>query len=204
MLTPDDGGSGRRTRRYLGESSRWRHYDPELFDHLSAALRKDARPSVELIETADVLPNATFFSEEVPDNAWSRAAWSERMLRLQRYGHRVPRSGQRPRGASKPVGSKDSSKYVTWDEVERLWRTGSSILIYQHYRREKRDTFAKRLAAGTAVATAWRRVEGFGTAHVLFLLAVQPKHVEPSEMRSSSICRAGRARYTPSGFWRRD
>ena len=67
---------------------------------------------------------------------------------------------------------------MTWDEAERLWRTGSSVLIYQHYRREKRDAFVNRLARELRSRLPSASVEGFSTAHVLFLLAVQPKHVD--------------------------
>jgi hypothetical protein len=77
--------------------------------------------------------------------------------------------------ASKPVGRKGSSKYVTWRELRGLWETGCSILIYQHFRRESRAAFATRMASELREHTGARFIEELRTPHVLFLLAIQER-----------------------------
>ncbi len=79
---------------------------------------------------------------------------------------------------SKPIGRKGSSKYVTWDEIKGLWNAGNSLLIYQHFRREPRDTFVQRMAHELLNRTGADFVETFRTPHVLFLLAAQDRHVQ--------------------------
>ena len=177
MLTPDDGGTDGRLRRYLSEPQRWRHHDPELYTHLEEVLDNDAQPSVGLIERAAVLDHATFFSDLVPDDSWGRASWAQRMCNSMSGCDLVfldPDNGFEVR--SRPIGRTGSSKYAAWHEVEQLWGNASSVLVYQHYCRERRDTFAHRLADEMRARTGASAVEGFSTPHVLFLLAIQPKH----------------------------
>jgi hypothetical protein len=50
------------------------------------------------------------------------------------------------------------------------------VLVYQHYGRERRDSFALRLVGDMRQRTGSSFVEGFTTPHVLFLLAAQPHH----------------------------
>ncbi|MBM3316892.1 MAG: hypothetical protein FJY75_03475 [Candidatus Eisenbacteria bacterium] len=58
-------------------------------------------------------------------------------------------------------------------------RTGSSacsLLIYQHFPREPRAAFARRMVYALRVHTEARRIAALRTAHVLFLLAAQGRH----------------------------
>jgi hypothetical protein len=179
MLTPDDGSSDGGFRRYLSEPDKWRRHDPELFDHLASALADVATPAVAMIEDADVLPDARYFCDIVPDDRPGRQRWSERLVGECGGADVVfldPDNGFEV--ASTPVGHKGSSKYALWSEVERLWEVGSSVLVYQHYCREPRGSFAARLTGEMRRHTGAHFVEGFGTPHVLFLLAAQPRQVE--------------------------
>lgn len=182
MLTADDGRTDGGFRRYLQQPDRWRHYDPILFDWLSAALAPGSAPSVALVEQAGVLPRATFFSEFVPDGRDARRAWGERLAQATSGADLVfldPDKGfEIP---SKPIGRKGSSKYAAWHEIERLWEAGSSVLVYQHFCRERRDPFTSRIAAELRRRTGAAFVEAFRTPHVLFLLAAQPPHREVFE-----------------------
>ncbi len=187
MLTPDDGGTDGGFRRYLQQPHKWRHYDPLLFDHLSAALASGSTPAVALVGEADVLSRAAFFSELVPDGRDARIDWSNGLAQAASGADLVfldPDNGLEV--PSKPIGRKDSSKYVAWDEVERLWNAGSSLLIYQHFCREERDLFTSRLAAELRRRTGAAFVEAFTTAHVLFLLAGQLRHAEGFEKAIAS------------------
>ena len=93
---------------------------------------------------------------------------------------------------SKPMGRKGSSKYVAWDEIEALWEQGCSLLIYQHFPREEREAFARRLADKLRARTKAPLVDGFRTPHVLFLLAAQERHAA----RLRSVARMLSPRWT--------
>jgi hypothetical protein len=177
MLTADDGGRDGTLREYLRQPERWRHSDPDLFDGLQSLLQRAAAPAVSLIEGSGLLPGASFYSIEVPDRRLGRDAWREGLLASAKDVDLVfldPDNGVEV--PSKPVGHIGSSKYVTWDEVAGLWDIGCSVLIYQHFPREPRDVFARRIVGKLRDMTGARLVEAFETAHVLFLLALQDRH----------------------------
>jgi hypothetical protein len=182
MLTPDDGSTDRGFRTYLDRPGEWRHRDPELFDMLASALGGDDAPGVALLERSELFPRSRYFSEIVPDDRFARGVWASR-LQVVTAGADLafldPDNGLQI--ASAPVGRKDSGKFAMWSEVEALWTAGSSVLIYQHFRREQRDTFAQRMMAELRERTGAPLVEAFRTPHVLFLLAGQERHREVLE-----------------------
>jgi len=180
MLTPDDGGRDGMLRSYLQAPGKWRRYDPELFDGLARMLRSAASPSVSLMERSALLPGTRYYGAMVPDGRPERAVWRRGLLHAAAAADLVfldPDNGIEV--PSKPPGRKGSCKYVTWREVELLWDAGCSLLVYQHFRRERRDAFASRLLSELRQRTGARFAEAFRTAHVLFLLAAQEAHVEP-------------------------
>jgi hypothetical protein len=177
MLTPDDGSRDGGRRSYLQDPGAWKRYDPELFTGLAALLRAAPAPDVSLIETSALLPRTSCYSAVVPDSAVERDAWRRGLLEKARDADLVfvdPDNGIEV--PSKPVGRKGSSKYVTWQEIEELWRTGCSVLIYQHFRREIRTAFAARMVSDLREHTGARFVAAFRTSAVLYLLAAQERH----------------------------
>lgn len=186
MLTPpDEKRVDRKTSDdgkfvgYLNERSRWRQYDEDLFDHLHSSVVVNKTRSVEAIERSTLLPKATFFSEVVPDEKQRRETWGRRLVDVcaasdlafldPDNGIEVP---------SKPIGGKNSSKYVAWNEIRDLWRGGCSLLIYQHFHRVKRDIFTPLMSQKLAKALGGARVQAFLAGQVLFLLAIQHRHCE--------------------------
>ena len=201
MLTPDDGSQDGGFRSYLGAPGRWRHYDPALFDGLAALLQPAAEPAVTLLERSDLLSGATYYSDVVPDGSAERDVWRQNLLEAARNvelafvdpdnGIEVP---------SNPVGRKNSSKYVTWSELEALWNAGCSLLIYQHFRREKREAFAQRLVSDLRERTRANFVKAFRTPHVLFLLAAQDRHVTRFQKAISLVARQWKGQIEPMGL----
>jgi hypothetical protein len=188
ILTPDDGGQDGRSRSYLRQPERWRGYDPELYDGLVSLLESATRPAVSLMERSQLLPNTRYYSALVPDRREDRAAWGRDLLDAARdiewvfldpdNGIEVP---------SKRIGRRGSSKYVAWQEVQGLFNAGCSLLIYQHFRREPRDTFAQRLVSELGRRTRAPVTHAFRTPHVLFLLAAQDRHASHCEQLVSKV-----------------
>ena len=177
MLTPNDGSGDGRIRAYLDTPERWRHYDPGLYDGLRSLVGRGAVPDVTLMERSNLISDTMYYSKIVPDKRSPRDTWRQGMFDAAQGADLVfvdPDNGLEV--PSKPIGRKGSSKYVTWNEVERLWGAGSSILIYQHFRREKRDAFTSRMVSELALLTRARYTAAFRTPNVLFLMAVQQRH----------------------------
>lgn len=180
MLTPDDGGTDGGLRRHLHAPERWKHLDPALYDGLASALAPDVPRRVSLIEDSGLLPRASFFSRVVPDARSDRDLWRRALLAAATGAQLVfldPDNGIEV--ASKPIGRKDSSKFVAWNEIQDLWDAGHSLLIYQHFRRARRNDFTRQMVADLRSRTRAGLVEAFRTPHVLFLLAAQPQHEAP-------------------------
>jgi hypothetical protein len=179
MLTPDDGGPDGKKREYLETPDTYGRYDRPLFNGLLGLLRSTSQPSVSLIEGSDLLPRASYYSAVVPDTRQERDAWRDGLLHASKDVDLVfldPDNGIEVK--SKPIGRKGSSKYVRWNEIKGLWDAGSSLLIYQHFRRERHETFPQRMAEELRSRINADFVEAFRTDYVLFLLAAQDRHVQ--------------------------
>ena len=180
MLTRDERNDGLRDgelRSYLDEPDRWQRFDPELYRGLRNLLETNASRRVALIEQSPLLGPARYFSDIVPDDADHRGAWAKKLERASSRSELVfldPDTGLEV--PSQPYGRKGSSKYLYWREVQQIWRTGASVLIYQHFPHEKRTTFISRIAKELRKKTSSSLVEAFSTPRVLFLLASQREH----------------------------
>lgn len=177
MLTPDDLSTDGKFISYLEEPGKWSRHDPVLFQKLKALLSSGEKRRVSLIEYADLLPKAGYFSSLVPDTASSRGQWFKQLAQRGQECDFVfldPDNGMEIE--SRAYGRKGSSKYLYWHEVDALWKSGKSMLIYQHFIREKRPVFVQRMLEALGGVTPGSFVEAFSTPHVVFLMALQPQH----------------------------
>jgi hypothetical protein len=109
---------------------------------------------VSLIENSELLPEAKYFSDHAPDSASDRILWFSLLTERAQENDLIFLDPDNGLGVkSKPYGRKGSSKYIYWHEVEVLWSTGKSLLIYQHFIREKRFNFIQRMLDATRSAT---------------------------------------------------
>ena len=177
MLTPDDQRADGNFVSYLEDSAKWARYDPDLFRHLKEMLSPGATRHVGLMESTSLLSGAKYFSSVVPDSAKDRSAWFLSLLEQSQGRELVfldPDNGLEIK--SRPYGRKYSSKYLFWREVEALWSSGKSLLIYQHFTREKRTHFIGRKLDELRRSAPRSLVEAFTTPRVVFFLALQPAH----------------------------
>ncbi len=77
---------------------------------------------------------------------------------------------------SKPYGLKSSYKYLYWSEVQKTFEAGHSVLVYQHFRREKRDPFIERISDKIGKRLGDPEVHSFRTSNVVFFLTAQKRH----------------------------
>ena len=177
MLTPDDGSTDGKFISYIAKPSKWQDFDPVLFWQLKDLLESGARREVGMIERSWLLGDAGYFSEVVPDQRPGREQWF-RSLQAKAEAYDLvfldPDNGLEVK--SRPLGKKNSAKFLYWPEVEGLWASGKSLLIYQHFIRENRQKFVQRMLQSLASYTPGSVVTAFATPHVAFLMALQPDH----------------------------
>jgi hypothetical protein len=188
MLTADDElGHGAQTD-YLQDPDRWQAFDPELFDSLVQCLADPNSRHIEWAETSGILPSAIFYPGLLTDNANERQGYFGHFLRTAHGCDLVffdPDNGLEVK--SKPYGTKDSCKYLYWPELSETYGSGHSVLVYQHFRREKRDQFIEALSARICEETGATEIISFRTAHVVFLLASQPHHLDYFRTRGKEV-----------------
>jgi hypothetical protein len=154
MLTPDDGRPDGRKIEHLSDPTRWKVYDAELFDTLSATVRGVNGRHVHHVENGSILSQARFFGRLVSDGVQDRALWFKNAMEIldecdllffdPDNGIEIP---------SKPCGRKNSSKYVYWKELETAWNQEASLLVFQHFTRVNREKYIARLMKETAERT---------------------------------------------------
>jgi hypothetical protein len=113
----------------------------------------------------------------VQDSYKERDSWSQELLSKVNEADLVfldPDNGIEVK--SKPYGKKDSSKYLYWREISDLWKQGKSLLIYQHFCREERESFIERLRSELQKSAKGSSVSAFATPHVVFFFVLKPVH----------------------------
>lgn len=179
MLTADDGKGDGQNRGYLLQEGKYRFYDHELFDHLYRIVVTNRGRSVRLVQDEAILPGAAFFDELLTDDRQKRADYLARGL--QRLGGTDliffdPDNGIET--GSTHIGRKGSSKYVYWHEVRDAFASGRSVLVYQHFPREKRSDFIARMVTRYRLELGVPEVYAFCTPQVVFFLAARQEHVD--------------------------
>ena len=175
MLTPDDAGPDGKRTKYLDQPTRWRHFDPELFDSLRKAVPNNRR--VAWAEEMGILGSACFYSRLLSDSKEERGQYFKDFLCWAQHSDLAffdPDNGLDV--PSKPYGRKGSSKYLCWKELEQTWKAGKSILLYQHFPFKKREDFISEVAANLRARTSVAKVVAFRTPFVVFFLLAQPEH----------------------------
>lgn len=179
MLTPDDGRNDGSRTGYLSFPSRWRAYNPQLFDFLLARVGGSRKRDIRLLQTHRVLPRAEFHTQQLTDSDGERQLYFSVMQKKFARADIIffdPDNGFEVRSIRR--GSRKSSKYIYWHEVSDVYRTRHSVLVYQHFPRENRARFVAARAATLRRKTGALEVYSFRTAHVAFFLAPQPRHAE--------------------------
>jgi hypothetical protein len=148
-----------------------------LFDGVGSLVRSARRLEVSLIEQSGLLTSATYHRDLVPDLRRMRDTWRKNLL-VAASGSDLaffdPDNGVEI--PSRPVGRRGSSKYVTWQEIEEVWAAGTSVLVYQHFRRQSREDFIIQARSELQQHTGASLVQAYRTPQVLFLLAAQNRH----------------------------
>ena len=178
MLTPDDPGPDGGKIAYLSQPARWRHYDPELFDHLEHQVVKQKHRHVSAFEQSGLLPQCRYFSQVTPDDADGRKRYFEDLLQFCEGSDLIffdPDNGLEVK--SVPFGRTRSSKYLYWQEVKQAWKRGFSLLIFQHFTREKREDFVRRHTTELERRLGTDLVQPIVTANVVFFLVSQLEHL---------------------------
>lgn len=186
MLTPNDPSRDGEIRGYLERPASLDRCDPDLHRGLRRLVARGR--SVSRIETSRLLPRTDYYSARVPDGREPRAVWRRGLLEAARGRDLVfldPDNGIEVK--SRPIGTRFSSKYVAWGELTALWEQGASLLIYQHFPRVKRESFAVEIARRLGHRLSGATLEAYRAGNVLFLLVARNGHAPVFERARSLV-----------------
>jgi len=189
-LTEDDGGLNGKRIQYLEEPDTWGGYDAAIFWLLREEVLRKANRSVSAIEQADVLKNCTYFGEIIRDDANLRESYFEAFFRFAEGADFVffdPDNGLNVK--SVPRGGRGSSKYVYQDEIETAYDSGHTVLLYQHFPRQPRDSFVEGMVERFGTLEGVRRAVSYRSPHVVFLLLPQPRHEKLLLSKTKEVAR---------------
>jgi hypothetical protein len=165
-------------RQYLQQPERWRHYDSELYDALRRLLDPGVARTVLHAESWGLLPGARYHHRFLNDDASDRRSYfAEAWERLSEAQVLFVDPDNGLQIQSVGYGKRKSAKYLYWHEVKEAYERGHSLIIYQHFGRQRRDLFVKGVAGELSSRLAGSRVEAFLTANTVFFAAVRPEHL---------------------------
>ena len=173
MLTAPDNRNDGRHLAYLGKPSKFRVFDPELFDWLRHAMNGYPDRQTAWIQASGLLGAAVYFSELLVDDRDHRKAWFASCCRQLGGCDLIfydPDNGLERRVA---FGRRHSHKFLYWAEVRATFWTGASVLVYQHFPREARAGYIERLAERLRKETDAPAIFSFSTRTCCFYW--QPK-----------------------------
>jgi hypothetical protein len=188
MLTPADERRDGGKRSYAEHPAQWRAFDPDLFDLLAAVKAKPELTDLLRIESEGLIPGAIFVNEIVPDSRSERTAFHQSGLSAFNgcdLAFFDPDNGLEGRSLRK--GRKSSSKFVFRDEISDHCAAGRSVLFYQHYPHEPRQTFLSKIAGKVSEALPDATIWFFQTAHAVFVLITRPEHAQRAKAVAAEI-----------------
>ena len=201
MLTAPDKRPDGNFRDYLNNRNRdkCRPFDPPLYDVLYNIIHVIKQRHVAHIEQSGVLPNTYFHSTVIQDAHSERVFYFNSMTNALSRMDLIffdPDNGLEVK--SKPKGRGDSCKYLYKDELFQTYAGGHSVLLYQHFCRENRDMFIKRMASSISEQTG-PFVYSFRTSNVVFFLAAQRDKLDhfATQAQIVSSSRAGQIKMLP-------
>ena len=188
MLTGPDRRSDGGMVSYLQNAEAFREFAPDLFDFLHDCIHVRRKRHTSLLESSGYLPSTRFFSRPIADDERSRTTYFTRMLRHFAEVDLVffdPDNGFEIK--SRPIGRTGASKYLYWTEFRRTYAAGHSVLVYQHFPRENRQIFIRRVASMLIEQTRTDAVFSFRTPRVVFFLAAQRRHLEHFTVHAGDV-----------------
>ncbi|MFC2017213.1 hypothetical protein ACFLUD_02225 [Chloroflexota bacterium] len=177
LLTPNEPKQDGHRIQYLNEPEKWRIFDPELFDFLRQQVIISKDRSIFSIERSGLLHHCSFYSDLVTDEIDARKKYINKISELSQSADLLffdPDNGLEVK--SVPFGKRKSSKYLYFDEVNKLFSSGCSLMIYQHLPPKPRIPYINEIVTRAKNATNAKSVFIYSTQFSLFLVIPQSEH----------------------------
>jgi hypothetical protein len=145
MLTENSNNDGNKTG-YLNDPSKYRGYNQELFDCMQKIVKnkqkdKDIK-NILAIQNDSLFKEYDFFSDFITDNLKEREEYFNTVYKqANEYGLIFLDPDNGIEVPSRKYGTRNSSKYIYWNEIQNLCEMKKDILIYQHFPMKDQKSF---------------------------------------------------------------
>ena len=145
MMTPDDCTRQGEQKGFLKKPREWRSFDSIVFDFLKAQV-VGGSADIKSVERGGPISSCRFYWEFFPSASVSRQRYLDDCLQMASGTDLVffdPDTGPEPQEPK----DKDMDKYVLWDEIERTYHRGHSVMVFSFMlggTSKKNDLVAKR------------------------------------------------------------
>ncbi len=176
MLTKDDNGKDGKKIHYLKNHKEFRKYDAPLFDQLGKVTEGKNR-DIKNVRKWNIIDQAKYFEDEITDILADRKKYFENAsekLKSCKIIFFDPDNGLEVPSVVK--GKSKSSKYIYFEELKKIYSKGKTLIIYQHFPREKRDDYLKRRVSELHKNLPAANISSFRTSFVVFFM-VSPKKI---------------------------
>ena len=181
MLTKDDNNKNDGNFiKYLDIPQKYRQYNTTLFDELKIIVenktKNDNIENILLVENSRFFKKYKSFNKILNDKKEYRDKYFNDVYKLSKNYDLIffdPDNGIEIKTCKR--GNKNSSKYIFWEEAEKFYNMGKSILIYQHYPRIKREKFHIEIEEKCISKLIGPKVLLIKTPNTLFILIKKSK-----------------------------
>ncbi len=180
MKTRDDEGIDGRHTAYLKSPELWRTFEPDVYDFVVERIATGKR-LISHIETNPHFQDINFIGDYIEDESTRdqilKGLCADKTRDVVFFD---PDNGIEVPSTNK----KNRHKYVSWKEIEEVFASGKSVMVYQHFSRvnrekfirEKQDKLFKRIKAS---------VLSLQVKHSVYFFILHPRHEQ--KMRKSLI-----------------
>jgi hypothetical protein len=175
MRTSADGRPDGKKTRYLGDPEKWWPLNPALFDFLRRHVLELEERKIAVFRKAPGFPKAKFIEHILTESPAEQDAYFAQVRHI--AGRKDVLFFDPDNGLevdSVKVGRAKSPKHLYWRDLRPLYGAGHSVIIYQHFPREKRVPYTKRKLKEVDAYLKGATAFAIRTPHVLFLMATQP------------------------------
>lgn len=169
MLTPDDQSTHGNKLEYLNKDKEFSPVDSFLFRKLTH-INSNTPRNVALAGRWQLIPGAKYFDALMSDSCdrtdFFRAAMDA--LRPCDIMFFDPDNGFEIKSVMK--GKRNSSKYIFYDELKDFLSDGRTVIVYQHFPREKRTLYIDRMKSEIRSRLLVRSLISIRTSSVVFFV----------------------------------
>ncbi|MBI4457555.1 hypothetical protein HY633_01165 [Candidatus Uhrbacteria bacterium] len=171
MKTRDDGGNDGNRVAYLHDPETWGAFDNDIYRFLQKRIASGQK-DLSVFEKSEHAAGLLFAGDNIEKFEDRLRTFGE--VRKEKTADLIffdPDNGIEV----KSTGTSNLRKYVLWNDIESIYDSGKSVLVYQHFPRKDRETVIReRLQEFDD--RALRRVFAVRVKHSVYFLLAQKKH----------------------------